>query len=163
MLSSRLSPTEPGVTVSLDARCWKSRSFAVLLSCARARSARGARPAKRRARRRLGGADPREEVINLGAQGVGLASELARSGKDLRGGGAGLVRRLIDARNVARDLLGATRGLLGAARDLAGGGALLLDRRGDRGRDFADLADRAVDPLDRLDGAFGRGLNGGDL
>src|SRR5258708_7503511 len=111
----------------------------------------------------LGSADLGEEVVDLGAQGVGLVAEFARGGEDPRGGGAGLARRLGDAGDIARNLLGAAGSFLGAAGDLAGGGALLLDRRGDRGRDLADLADRTVDPLDRLDGALGRRLDRGDL
>src|ERR1700737_2426417 len=102
-------------------------------------------------------------MVDLGAQRLGLLAEPAGGGEDLGSGGGGLACRSADAGDVARDLLGAARRLLGGAGDLAGGGALLLDGGGDRRRDLADAADRAVDAFDRLDRALGRRLNGGDL
>src|SRR5581483_7751080 len=44
-----------------------------------------------------------------------------------------------------------------------GGRTLFLDRRGDRGRDRVDLADRLADGLDRRDRGAGRLLDAADL
>src|SRR6266478_4718635 len=112
---------------------------------------------------RSGRADGGEELVDLDAQGFGLAAELAGGGEDLGGGCPGIAGGLVDPSDVARDRLGAARGLLGAARDLAGRRALLLDRGGDRRRDLPHLADRSVDPLDRLDRTLGRRLDRRDL
>ena len=79
----------------------------------------------------------------------GLARHFLGGVEHLIGGGAGLARRLGDAGDVGRHLVGAGRGLLHVARDLLGRRTLLLDRRGDRGRDLVDLADRLADALDR--------------
>ena len=54
-------------------------------------------------------------------------------------------------------------GLGDIAGDLGRGGALLLDRRGDRSGDRVDLADGFLDAADRVDRCAGGGANLGDM
>src|ERR1700676_1348779 len=85
----------------------------------------------------------------------GLPYVLSRRSSGIRVG--------FDPRDIFRDVPGAPRGVLGAAGDFLGSGALLLDRRRDRGRDIIDLADDAANSLDGVDGVTGHLLDVGDL
>src|SRR5579883_1838837 len=69
-------------------------------------------------------ADALQELIDLPAQRLRLPSKLLGRRQDLRGGGAGLARRLADRANIAGDLLGALGGLLRVAGHLQGRRAL---------------------------------------
>ena len=75
----------------------------------------------------------------------------------------GVVRRLRQRGEILRDRLGTLRGLLRGIGDFGCRGTLLLHRGGDGGGDFAQIGDGPGDAADGTDGAFGLGLDGGDL
>src|SRR6516225_7278829 len=113
--------------------------------------------------RTLRRADGGEELGHLAAQLLGALAERLGGRLDVLRRGA---RRIGAARHPAetrRGVLGAARRALRVAGDLLGGGALFLDRPRDRGRDLADLADGAADPLDGVHRVLGDLLHGGDL
>ncbi len=83
--------------------------------------------------------------------------------ENLVGRCAGLAYRLVDARDVAGDFLGAGRRLFHIARNFTGRCALFLHRRGDGRGDLVDLADRLTDALDGADRILGSVLDTADL
>ena len=101
--------------------------------------------------------------VRLVAQHFGLLRQLTRRAQHLGRGGTGLRGCLHDLTDVLRDLVGAGRGLGDVAGDLGRGGALLLDRGGDRRGDLVHLPDGAADAPDRRDRAVGLVLDRGDL
>src|SRR6185369_8395826 len=137
--------------------------FAALPHCGRRRSMRrvaeeacAGRYSLRRTHAVEEGRDLGFEVLGPGREPLGPAADLADRGGRLAG-------RLLDR----LDFVGGARGVAGrgldAACDLARGGALLIDRGGDRGRDRGQLMDAAADRTDLVDGALGRLLDRGDL
>src|ERR671924_442753 len=94
----------------------------------------GSRPAALRAgpRSHSRRADAGDESVHLAPEVSGLGVEVLGGLGDLRGDPAGLRSRLVDADDVGRDFLRAEGSLLHVLRDLTGGGALLLDRGGNR-------------------------------
>ena len=92
-----------------------------------------------------------QELLDFAAQRLRLLGEIARRFQHLLGGLAGRARRLGNPGDVARNLLGPSRGLLNVAADFLGRGALLLNRGRDGRGDLADFADRFT--RDSLDGS----------
>src|SRR5262245_8927138 len=102
-----------------------------------------------------GVAQPCQERVDALVQRIGLPAELAGCRRYVLGECTRLVSGLAGAGDVRRDFAGAGGRLLHAAGDLARRRVLFLDRRGDRGGDAADLADRVADAADRGDAIAG--------
>ncbi len=76
----------------------------------------------------------RHEAIELGAQAGAFAESVLAEFSTSSRGRAGLGGAAVDLADIGGRGLGALGDRLDAARDLLRGGALLLDRAGDRGR-----------------------------
>ena len=132
----------------------KGRSFAAIFRADPAYEFEADPPAPRRAGRddevllKSGRANLAQKLGDLAAQMLTLPFQRLGGMFDVLRGGRGGIRVGFDAADIIGDILGALRGVLGAARDLLRGGALLLDRGCDRGRDLVHFADNAADSLD---------------
>src|SRR5712671_3925019 len=96
-----------------------------------------------------------EEARDLGFEVLSPRREPIGPAADLTDRGGRLTGRRLDR----LDLVGGARGVAGrgldAACDLARGGALLVDRSRDRGRNRGQFMDAATDRSDLVDGALG--------
>ena len=96
--------------------------------------------------------DARQEAFDFTPQHLGLLSQFAGGAQDLTGRGAGLLRRMGNLGDILRDLTRPGGGLGDVSGYFGGRGALLLDRRRDRGGAVVDFADGDADTLDGFDG-----------
>ena len=90
-----------------------------------------------------------EELIDLLSEVVGLTGQFPDASCNPSRGRSGLPRRVDDRCHVPVGNAAAVGDLLDVPGDLLRGIALLIDRRGDRASDFADLANRSADPRNR--------------
>ena len=107
--------------------------------------------------------DVGQETIHFISQCAGQLGQFARCYQHLVGLLSGVLDRLVDLKNVGRNVPGAVRYLFGIGRDFLGRGSLFLDRRGNRLGRLAYRSNRFADAANRIDGGLGFGLDPGYL
>src|SRR5580692_6879812 len=111
----------------------------------------------------LGRAELAEELIDLGADLAGRGGKIVGERLDRCGAGAGVLRRLADAHDLVRGVIGTARRHFDAAGYFLGRGALFGDGTGNCPGNLTDLADRPFDAGYGLDRTPRCALHRGDL
>src|SRR5580704_5235016 len=111
----------------------------------------------------LGGANLAEELIDLSTDLARGGGKIVGKRLDRYGAGARVLRRLADAHNLVRGVVGAACRHFHAAGYFLGRGTLFGDGAGNRTGNLTDLADRPFDAGNGLDRTPCRALHRRDL